>query len=124
MVSRSASGADVCSGGDAYHLWVFRSEIRFAALSVPVIESDVRNAYWLNASSASMPGDYQLILSLVETQKRTGGHAAVVDLRTPLDAWASQRVCRWHRVPLPVVASVKAGGDVSTSLKPVTVTVI
>jgi hypothetical protein len=122
--SRSASGSVVCSGGDHYHMWAVRQQapsVRFAALSVPVAIHGTHDAYyWLNASSASLPGSYKLTLSLVETQRRTvrGG---TVDLHSPRSLWNAQRVCVWHRVALP--SSMAAGVEVVVTTEPVTVEV-
>ena len=109
VVSRDAQGDRVCTGGDAFHLWVVdqTGHWRFAALSQYVGEA----MSWINTSAALMPGTrtYALSLTLVETQDRGLQHAEGREARPPLSAdgdevplltWLRDRRCVWERVPL------------------------
>ena len=106
VVSRSAAGAAVCTGGDSYHaaLETKDAQLHFTALSQPVGRA-APNAYWINASATGLLAGrrpYHLSLSLAETvrrgqqlaERRSGFEMSMRD-------WLRDRVCSWEAVPLP-----------------------
>lgn len=106
VVSRTAAGAVVCTGGDSYHatLETDHGQLHLMALSQPV-GSAAPSGYWINASATGLlagPHSYRVALSLAETVRRG---QQLAERRSGLDMsmrdWIRDRVCSWEAVPLP-----------------------
>ena len=132
LVSRSASGSPVCTGGDSYHAFAQATDSHFGSLSVPMAQERQPHLYWVSlAATAAIPGSsrrYSLTISMVETQhrglQRNEGRgplrwsAPAVD-ESPLEDFLRYRRCAWQPVPVPAaVQVVEVAGVESAAAEP------
>ena len=124
MHSRDKTGAEVCTGGDMYRVWVIesrRASSRFSTYADPVDEAAWPSLYWADVSGGTvLPGKntYTVTSALIETQQRELERA---EGRGPLQwstrsssdvkAWFRYRQCLTQQLPLPQTpTSFKAAG--------------